>query len=163
MNEIFNELNKNLAAEFISAHFDLGVYPKGKSGCEEKTEYMNGWNDAITAATDAVEEGLNKFRNSNDLSLLVLADVGFFNRGKYYLDMNDTFYYACADCEEVGFDDLSEVARLFKTYGYGGLTYWVSKKRNENSEIPQVQKSIEEITLLEAKRNAFIQERLNKK
>ncbi len=167
MKEIFSELNKSVAAEFIAANLDLGMYPKSHKHFpivyEERTEYMNGWNDAIKAMTEAVSKGLDKFRKDSDLALLVLADVGFFNGDEYLLNMNDTFHYARADCEEVGSEDLGEVARLFKTYGYGGLTYWVSKKRNEKSQIPQVQNSIEEISLLEEKRNILIQERLNKK
>lgn len=157
MKEIFSELNKSVAAEFIAANLDLGMYPKSHEG--ERAEYMNGWNDAIKAITEAIYKGLDKFRKDSDLALLVLADVGFFNGDEYLLIVNDTFDYACADCEEVGSEDLGEVTRLFKTYGYGGLTYWVSKKRNEKSNIPQVQSCIEEISLLEEKRK----ERLNKK
>ena len=46
------------------------------------------------------------------------------------LNMNDVWGWACADCEEVSDDELPELATLFFRYGFCGVLYWVSKKRN---------------------------------
>ena len=156
MSDFFNELNKSIAAEFISANLDVGVYPKaviGEGGYEERTEFMNGFNDAVKKITRAVEDGLEKFRNANqDLALLVLSDIGFLDEDKFYINLGDTFYYACADAEEVKPEEYHAVAMLFKRYGWDGAVYWASKKRNENSEIPSIQASIERVESEELKR-----------
>lgn len=47
----------------------------------------------------------------------------------FWINLNDTFGWACADGEQVDGSDLIEVARLFRDYGWCGLLYWVSKKR----------------------------------
>ena len=49
---------------------------------------------------------------------------------RYILNMNDVWGWACADCEEVKEDELPELARLFFSYGWAGILYWVSQKRN---------------------------------
>jgi hypothetical protein len=46
-----------------------------------------------------------------------------------WLNLSDTFGWACADSEEITDNDLLEVANLFRDYGWCGLLYWASEKR----------------------------------
>ncbi len=157
-NRFFSDLNKQIAAEFISSSLDLGVYPRSVEGggnpYKERTEYMNGWNAAVMQIGSAIEKSLDTFRNADeDLALLVLAGLGFFSKDKFVLNVNDTFFYACADCEEVSPEEYRTVASFFKRYGFDGICYWVSIKRNIKSQIPEVQEEIDRIAAAEEKRN----------
>lgn len=133
-----------------------GVYPQSTSTWDEKTntikdtklrtEWQEGWNacqweifNKLNNALGELEEGI-----SNELALLIVADVGWMQNGKLQLNMNDTFY-GCADCEEVTPDEYKEVARLFRKYGDKGLTYWVAKKRGYDPEISKYKEEVKEI------------------
>jgi len=62
---------------------------------------------------------------------------------KYLLNMNDVWFWACADYEEVKEEELPEVALLFYRYGSIGLLYWVSQKRNARSEFSDINRHID--------------------
>ena len=47
----------------------------------------------------------------------------------FAVNMNDTFYYACADSEEVGADEIDAVYRAWKMFGYDGVVAWTAIKR----------------------------------
>jgi hypothetical protein len=47
----------------------------------------------------------------------------------FMLNLNDTFGWACADGEIIPEEQLVEVARLVRRYGYCGALYWASKVR----------------------------------
>jgi hypothetical protein len=60
------------------------------------------------------------------------------------LNLNDTFFWACADAEYVTDEELPEVAGLFFRYGWCGILYWVNRKRgNEKVEFLDVRRFIE--------------------
>ena len=44
------------------------------------------------------------------------------------LNMNDVWAWASAEGEDVRDDELPELARLFFSYGWAGILYWVSEK-----------------------------------
>lgn len=48
------------------------------------------------------------------------------------LGMNDTFAWACADCEQVDVYDLPHLVPLFKQYGYDALNAYVAIKRGQD-------------------------------
>jgi hypothetical protein len=96
------------------------------------------------------------------LALLLIADVGWLDRGKFILNMNDTFWYACSDAEEVGEDEIKEVARLFSTYGWQGIDYWVANKRGYDPEIPRHKEEVEEVRKKEYWRRETIFEKMLK-
>ena len=50
----------------------------------------------------------------------------------FWLNVNDTFAYACADAEEVEPGSLPEVYDLWKHFGWEGVILWVWKKRKED-------------------------------
>lgn len=52
---------------------------------------------------------------------------------KQVINLNDTFYWACSDCQRVTDDELPRIAELFWRYGWCGVLYWVLvEKRKEN-------------------------------
>ena len=60
------------------------------------------------------------------------------------LNLNDTFFWACADAEYVSDEELPEVASLFFRYGWCGILYWVNLKRgSERVEFLDVRRFIE--------------------
>jgi len=50
---------------------------------------------------------------------------------KFILNMNDAWAWASPDCEEVKEDELPELARLFSTYGWCGVLYFVSQRNDD--------------------------------
>jgi hypothetical protein len=139
----------------------FGIYPQAsitvdKDGKEtnrkERTEWQEGWNAAYMEISGKIHDqfALLEKGMSQELALLLIADVGWLQKdGKFQLNMNDTFYYACADSEEVGADEIKEVAGYFAKYGYKGITYWVSKKRGELPQIPRYKKEVEDVRKME--------------
>lgn len=68
--------------------------------------------------------------------LLEAADIFYDNSEndpelQQFINMNDVWGWASAYGEHVKDEELIEVADLFKSYGWAGILYWVSKK-NDN-------------------------------
>ena len=126
-----------------------GIYPAsvvgGDKPYKKRDDYKNGWNACAMEMTDQISKALAEAwkESEQDLTMLLLADVINDDHGHYVLDMNDTFYYACADGEEVKPEEIKEVARLFRWYGFPGLNYWVAGKRGHDPEIPQHREEVE--------------------
>jgi hypothetical protein len=130
-------------------------YNEGKEKTrEERTPWQEGWNEAFNEISKRILEA-GKFAEegiSDELALLLVADVGYLQDGKFILNMNDVFYYA-SDAEEVPDEDIKDVAGLFATYGYKGLNYWVSRKRGFPKDFDKKEKleEVEEIRRAEEK------------
>ncbi len=135
----------------------FGIYPQSTSEWNSKTnkiinekkrtEWQDGWNAAVMKLSEklwGLEEKIGAI--SDDLALLMIADVGWLDDGKLMLNMNDTFYYA-ADCEEVEVteENIKEIARLFTMYGVSGIDYWVAEKRGYDPEVPKHKLEVEEV------------------
>jgi hypothetical protein len=127
----------------------FGVYPQatidGEGVRTERTQWQEGWNAAfmeISKRINAVEEQSKGI--SDELALLLIADVGWLQDGKFILNMNDTFG-GYSDVEEVKEEEVQEIARLFVTHGYKGITYWVAKKRGYDPEISRHKKDVEDV------------------
>lgn len=73
------------------------------------------------------------FSNEAAQTLLDAAGVFFDEIEGRILNLNDAFYWACADGEEVTDEELPEVAELFFRYGMCGIYYWVLRKRGDAS------------------------------
>ncbi len=136
--ELINELNS-------AAHGSLGIYCQTIVNVDgsrtERTEWQNGWNAAVIADSK-IKVRLRDFAKamSDDASIamLELLKCGALNVVaennnvvSMYLNMNDTFYYASADDEEVKASELEDIYELYKKYGHSGVTAWSSHKRNE--------------------------------
>ncbi len=141
-----------------------GVYPKSTAewsetlkkevNRKERTTWQEGWNAAQWEIFSKTNDALGKLEEgiSYDLAVLMVADVGWMQNGKFILNMNDTFSYG-ADCEETEPKDYPELARLFKYYGCGGLDYWVAKKRGYDPVKPEYRKRVRMIRHEEKKRD----------
>lgn len=139
----------------------FGIYPqasitideKGKETTRtERTEWQEGWNAALMEISKRiyeVEKRIEEEGISDELSLLLIADVGWLHDGKFFLNMNDTFLYACADSEEVTEEEIKDVAGFFANYGYKGLTYWVARKRGFDPDIPRYKNDVDEVRKME--------------
>lgn len=139
---------KAVAVQAVWAALEtVGVYPKsvhGPGGYEERTPYHEGWNAATHDVTDKVMKALALVESADDdLTLLLVADLGWTRPdGSFVLNVNDTFYYATADCEEVPAGEVAAVARLFRRYGYHGVNYWVATRRGHNPQIPKYARGV---------------------
>lgn len=74
-----------------------------------------------------VEEA-RKFLRATGIFFEKEDDEDFEDLDKY-LNLNDVWGWACADMQKVEDEELPELARLFKAYGWCGVLYWVSEKR----------------------------------
>jgi hypothetical protein len=61
------------------------------------------------------------------------------------INLNDAFYWACADGEYVDDNELPRLAGLFWRYGYAGVSYWVlvEKRGGEIPEFLDVKRQVE--------------------
>lgn len=142
MNEL-QQLKLDNALNY-AAHCSMGIYPQcvvaGDGARTERTPYQEGWNDAIMtifknhqrikcmfellyddtkmAALELLESHMLEIVVDNELPIVM------------YINMNDTFGYACADSEEISVSELIEVRDIWKKYGHHGLTAWSAVKRN---------------------------------
>lgn len=90
------------------------------------------------------------FTTEEALKLLQAAEV-FFEPDddspgiERVINLNDAFYWACSDGEDVADADAPRVAELFWRYGINGVYYWVtSEKRGLTSvEFQDVNRAIE--------------------
>jgi hypothetical protein len=74
--------------------------------------------------------------------------------GDQVLNMNDVWAWATSWGEHVPDDELIEVARLVRLYGYCGAYYWVSHKHdNMRSEFEDINRFVEFVRQEEAIRD----------
>jgi len=85
------------------------------------------------------DEGLNLLRMAD-----VLLDDEDFDDGILRLNMSDVWAWAYADLEEVPQESIIELAKLFFSYGWAGINYWVSERNNQRkSEFSDVNRRIQ--------------------
>jgi hypothetical protein len=124
------------------AHDDLGIYPQAVSGganaYEKRSDYQNGWNDAIMRQTQKairIHNFLDTLSKEQRTALetLLLEDVVQLSdrddKMYMWLNVNDIFYYA-ADGEDFEVNDLLKLTELYEKYDWAGIIAWVAKKRN---------------------------------
>src|SRR4030042_144590 len=160
-------VGKKLGLLFIKeVSYSLGIYPKATIDCKGKetkrSPRQDGWNDAVMKLAKLIAR-IDKTMVSDDFIFLLSSGAGWIHKGTFMLNMNYTFYYG-ADCEPVNKKDIPEVVRLFQTYGYSGLSYWVAKKRG----FPEVSKKdylsgIVEVKQKESIRSSVTAERIKVK
>ena len=94
---------------------------------------MNVFNEKQQKAYNLLLEARLFYYSSLEEFNQDVADDDHFGTPEDYqlaINLNDTFFWASADCEVIGLDELEEVARLFFKYGWSGILYWVVKKRD---------------------------------
>ena len=156
------DINISLILNAVEDAFDsVGIYPAsiskqnedGEWETKERTEWQDGWNACHLKSLDKIYDQLEKIREEIDenFALLSIIDAGWFLGDKFRLNMNDTFFYACADEEVITKEEAKEVVSLFKTHGFKGIDYWVAEKRGYDPEIPHYKEQIELVRQQELK------------
>lgn len=140
---------------FFSAHGTIGIYPQsvrgGEKPYEKRTDYMNGWNAcamALIKAHGVIEKAFYNLLPEEQEHLQDLLDEEIVwwvidgeeegSKGTLVINVNDTFGYACADSEDMTFNDINPVYELYKDFGYDGVVAWVAKNRNEDPIKPRM-------------------------
>lgn len=125
------------------AHESLGIYCKTIINADgsktERTPWQDGWNAAIIADSKAQKRIINFFKTlTNDVIEAIVSlhaeNLIWLHCDKdkpieLFLNMNDTFYYASADDEEIKISEVLEVYELWKKYSHHGIIAWVAKNR----------------------------------
>ncbi len=121
----------------------IGIYGAsvaGPNGYKERSDYQNGWNDAITKEVHRwvlFEKFFSSLPPDEKKALgdLLLEEDGIiqFNeqneKVNLWLVVNDAFYYA-ADGEDIAIQDLMLLCSLYKDFGWDGIVAWVAVKRD---------------------------------
>ncbi len=135
-----NKLLELLLLEAVVA--DQGIYPMsityGDGVKTDRTEWQDGWNAASTAISMEWDRLLLHIESIPDKSTIekLLSDEVLFvsirdDKISFYVNMNDTFYHACSDAEDVPIKELPIVLEVWKNFSHDGAIAWVSKTRNE--------------------------------
>ena len=74
--------------------------------------------------------------NKQFLKVLTFADLNFrkgdeTEQYEQTLNMNDIWGWGTAWCETIPDEELPEASRLFVAYGWCGLLYWMSERRDK--------------------------------
>jgi len=68
---------------------------------------------------------------------------GYYDKN-LVLNANDTWAWALAWCQDVSAQEIPEVARLYRRWGYAGLLYWMSEKNGKmKSEFKDINRFVE--------------------
>lgn len=124
------------------AYDDMGIYPQsvigGPNAYSKRTEKMEGWNDAVSAFSEAFDKLSDWYESLpadhkeliGDLLLEEKLDVYTNEDGcKICINCSDTFYWGCSDSEEISVEDLPSLVECYKlSPSYGG-ELWVCRKR----------------------------------
>lgn len=115
---------------------------RDKDGVEHKrNEWQDGWNAAIEHVIesqykiDDFYQSLTSVEKSDIIYLLEndCISIEYYEETiRLYTNMNDTFYYACADQENVEIYDLNLLRKLYEEFSNDGMTSWVSVKRKQD-------------------------------
>lgn len=140
------KLNRNIIDALLldSVLDSQGIYPQAmidaKGVRTERTPWQDGWNDfhiqliEKACIASAWFDKLSIQEVEDFYELLLNEVIRLSVRGgavKLWLQMNDTFNFACADSEDVEIKDLVTILYLWQKYGYEGLIAWAANKRHE--------------------------------
>jgi len=84
---------------------------------------LMGWLEALSQDTQSMMEDLL----IRDMLEFYIDDQGGL---RTYINLNDTFGYACADAEGINIEEVPVFHKIFMKYGWDGAVAWASKKRN---------------------------------
>lgn len=114
---------------------DIGLYPAALKGMNDERDYAqrdgykNGFNAGVMEYGGAVEKVIEQATAglSEDLVMLLASDILSMGQdGKLLVNFNDTWGWALAWHETVEPQEVPEVARLFRAWGWAGLLYWAT-------------------------------------
>ena len=139
-------MNKEIESALTELALDsIGIYPQAtideNNVRTERTEWQNGWNGAIIEIRTRVCEFADWFLElptdtSSMIGELISEEVIRLSIDKnknitMWVLMNDTFYYACADGEDITMEEIPLLYQIWKNFSWCGLVAFVSKKRNQ--------------------------------
>jgi hypothetical protein len=109
--------------------------------------------ERIAALTERVEQ-------LEAAAWLAGEDQGFYMQGggKYALLVNDTFGYACADCEVIDLKDAPKVKALVQAEGWPAVVKWVAEVRGSRP-LPEVEEKMQTWATMRAEIAALTEER----
>ena len=142
-----NKSCEQILFELTSMSDNIGIYPAAiieKDKTTNRSEFQSGWNACVMNYGRKIDEIFNDDESWATSEKLFAASGGYFLYDDgWYVNLNDTWYYACADCEQINKNDYDIVADWFKKFGDAGVLYWVYTKRGNFPEIPKYKKLIE--------------------
>ena len=139
-------MNKEIELALNELAIDsMGIYPQARidenNVRTERTEWQNGWNAAIIEFRQracAFEEWFSKLpaEVSSMIGEMLPEEVVRLSLNKdknitMWVLMNDTFYFACADGEDITMEEIPLLYQLWKKFSWYGLVAIVSKKRKQ--------------------------------
>lgn len=147
--------NYELLGLAASCAFDsIGWHPASVAGVP-RSEFKSGVNEGQTMLQDLIYKFQNEFEKqlsdeivrkkmmelvSEGYVFVMDRSVGEDVKIAYSLNMNDTFAYACADCEDFELTDLDLIFDLYKKYSHHGVTAWAAVKRDDTPIKPRATK-----------------------
>jgi len=158
-------IKTQLLREIANVSSDFGIYPQAVKGYNDERDYeqrdgfKNGWNKCVMEYRGKVDEVVDAYDSpwSKPVQLFAAADGWFENMGgKWCVFLSDTWYYACADAEEIPPEEYERVADLFCRYGFDGAMYWAFLKRGHLPEIKANAAAVEAVKAREEARQAKI-------
>jgi hypothetical protein len=125
----------------VSYHINSAVRDNlGKYG-EPLTDFQKGYNDAVEQyrkESQAAKVFMDSFDEDTKEKIMWLLnqDHAYLNivddnSISFLVNANDTFAYACADCEELKKEDIADYYRLCRQYGHDGSLTWLCLRRDE--------------------------------
>lgn len=143
-------MDKEETLRVISKALDAGIYPLSTivDGEEKKrTEWQDGWNACAMQALYDVKKAIGIFEEKWAEPDKFFAAYGYplypKKDGGWYILLNDTWYFACSDHEEIPQEKEMEVLSWIRSYGWMGLIYWVFLQRGHYPEIEIFKKDVE--------------------
>lgn len=154
---------------------DMGIYPQAVRGCKDESNYeqrdgfKNGWNEAVMTfmikARNIIfgEEREESWTEPEKLFNAVGDSVFDLHENVWWVSLNDTWYWGCADGEEIPREEYSVVADLFRAYGTGGVYWWVAQKRGHPSEFSPEKEMIAHVGEMKALSEKLREQKVYKK
>lgn len=149
-----------LILELKAIDSNMGLYPAALKGHSEEKDYeqrdgfKNGWNACVCEygrkLNHAIEVSTESANNTDKLFLADGENTFYYgSESGWNVFLNDTWYYACGDLEEIPKEKENEVAKWYRDYGSIGVLYWVYLQRKHLPDIVSVKKRIEVVYNLE--------------
>jgi hypothetical protein len=149
-------LDPRLELAFKEAAWEnLGIYCRSTTmsngKVKKRTQFQEGWNAAIMTMTDnecVIADWFRTLSVPEQTSVKAMVEIpsssGMYsfhiqrddldkNKSEVilFLSVNDTFYYACADAEEISLKDLSLILPTWREYGYNAVIAYTALKREQ--------------------------------
>lgn len=143
--------------ELQNLDIDFGIYPKAVKGYGDERDYeqrdgfKNGWNACIMEYGKKFCEIAYSGGSPWCEYEKIFASGPCFEQmdGIWGVMLNDTWYYACSDFEEIKPEEYKDVVKYYHNYGYIGVLYWVYLKRGHLPGIDYTEKEVLAVKALE--------------